>query len=352
MESTDKTITPVEHTFPLVEVSGDSYQMGYQHGKQAGELIRRYLIWIERLTGLPREELCVNAETFLPVIESFSRPYAEEVRGLAHGADISFAEALLCQVRAEASHRIEGACTGFALTGEATADGNPLAGQNNDAAPEYADVIIMLRVSPTDGRPRALMCTFAGQLGYYGMNEFGVVQFANSLYNFEWRPGLPHYPLKRVMLEKRTIGQCLDLLRENTMCSALNMVFCDGQGTIADVEIRPGEIAIFEDDHPDRRIHANHYATDQFASLEDWTLPDSGAREKRLRALVEQSWGSITVETMKEFLADHERDPAGICRHGAAGIYSMCGYIAEPAKGLFHVRRGHGCTGTWHAYEV
>ncbi|MBI2504442.1 MAG: hypothetical protein HYW07_14555 [Candidatus Latescibacteria bacterium] len=62
--------------------------------------------------------------------------------------------------------------------------------------------------------------------------------------------------------------------------------------------------------------------------------------------------GRIDVEVMKEILADHQGDPGGICRHGANGSYSITGYLAEPAEGLFHVRRGHGCTGTWARYEV
>jgi hypothetical protein len=55
---------------------------------------------------------------------------------------------------------------------------------------------------------------------------------------------------------------------------------------------------------------------------------------------------------MKTILADHQGDPAAICRHGADNMISVSGYIAEPDKGLLHVRRGPGCTGTWTAYEV
>ncbi len=67
---------------------------------------------------------------------------------------------------------------------------------------------------------------------------------------------------------------------------------------------------------------------------------------------MQEAWGEITVDTMKAVLADHQGDPAGICRHGEKGMHSVSGYIAEPARGLLHVRRGHGCLGTWQAYEV
>ena len=341
-----------EHVFPLYEVEGTSYEMGYQHGAQADHLVRRYLLWIEKLTGKSRDVLCRNAMAFLPAIEALSPPLVEEIRGLADGADISLEEAVLCQARAEAARVGEGGCTGFALSGSATADGQPLAGQNQDLEPEYADVAMLLRVRPGDGRPRALMFTFAGQLGYSGMNEHGVAHFANALYGFEWRPGLPHYPMKRVMLEKRNVQECIDVLKQHRTCSAHNVVMCDGEGNVADVEIRPEGVAEFEDDSSDWRIHTNHYVTGDFAPYEDNTLADSCDRLDRMRLLIRDHWGDVTADTMKGLLKDHEGDPGGICRHGAVNMHSISGYIAEPAKRVLHVRRGHGCLGTWTAYEV
>ena len=120
------------HTFPLIEVSGNSYEMGYQHGTQATDLIERYLLWIEMLTGKSRDVLCSSAIKFLPFFEKFSLPYVEEIRGLAKGADISFEEAMLCQVRDEGAYTNNDGCTAFALKGSATADSQTLAGQNQD----------------------------------------------------------------------------------------------------------------------------------------------------------------------------------------------------------------------------
>ncbi|HIM55891.1 MAG TPA: hypothetical protein EYM39_04220, partial [Candidatus Latescibacteria bacterium] len=107
--------------FPYIEVSGSSYEMGYQHGAQASSLVRSYLMWIEKMTSRSRDILAANAVAFLPYIEALSPRFVEEVKGLADGADISFEEALLCQCRGEAARASapEG-CTAFALTGEAT----------------------------------------------------------------------------------------------------------------------------------------------------------------------------------------------------------------------------------------
>ncbi len=342
----------VDHEFPVIEVSGDSYQMGYEHGAQASDLIRKYLLWIEHLTGRTRDVLCRNAMALLPSMEALSPPFVDEVRGLAAGADIALEEAVLCQARAEAAEADDSACSAFALTGAATTGGRTLAGQNQDLQPEYADVAILLRVRPTDERPMALMFTFAGQLGYSGMNEHGVAHFANALYAFDWRPGLPHYPLKRVMLEQTNVHDCLALLSRHRTCSAANVVLCDAEGSIADVEVRPEGIARLRDQDADACLHTNHYVTSEFSKHGACGLPDSVPRLSRLRALVQAKWGTITVETLKSMLADHEGDPGGICRHGAEGMHSVSGYIADAAERTLHVRRGHGCLGTWRSYTL
>jgi len=232
----------MKNEFPLVEVSGTAFQMGYQHGKQAGPMIHRYLAWIGKLTGKPAAELEANALRFLPFIEKFSRPYMEEVFGLAEGAGLSMGQAVLCQVRAEASRTWDGGCTAFALTGDATAGGMTLAGQNQDLEREYDDVAIVLKVRPSDGRPRAVMFTFAGQLGYAGMNEHGVSNFVNALYNFRWKPGLSYYPIRRVLLEQSSVADCVRILRANRACSAANLVLADREGSLRMLNAGPKEL--------------------------------------------------------------------------------------------------------------
>lgn len=337
--------------FPVVEAAGSARRMGRAHGEQAAPLVARYLEAIERWCGLDREALGRRARSFLPLLERFSAAYVEEVRGLAEGAGITFEQALVCQVRLEAGRAPEG-CSAFALTGGATPNGRPLAGQNQDLEPEYDAFGIVLRLRPDDGRPRAVCFTFAGQLGYAGMNEHGVANFANALFNHRWRPGLPWYPVRRAFLEQASVAGCLAIARAWRTCSAANIVLCDGAGAIGDVEIRPEEAVEYRGPVADARLHTNHYVADRFRPFEDGTSPDSPGRLDRLTALVREGWGGWDVAGLARLLADHAGDPAGICRHGGGGTHSIAGYIAEPARGLLHVRRGHGCTGTWTAYEV
>ncbi|MCC7361426.1 MAG: hypothetical protein IT317_18210 [Anaerolineales bacterium] len=343
---------PASQAFPLVTVAGDAYAMGVQHGEQAAPLIQRYLLLIERVTQLSRDVLCRNALRFVPLIEALNPAYLQEVRGLAHGAGLSFEEAVLCQARAEAACRNDEGCTAFALAGSATADGRPLVGQNQDLEPEYGDVAIVLHVRPDDGRPRALMFTFAGQLGYMGLNSAGLALFANALYDYTGQLGLPKYPMKRTILEQPDVPTARRLLQQHRLGSANNLVLADRAGRVADIEVRPEGLAEYAGVHADGRLHTNHYVTSEYAPLETNSLPDSCPRLDRMQALIGAQWGRITVEALQAVLADHAGDPGGICRHGAHGFHTVSGYIAEPARGVLHVRRGHGCLGSWTSYAV
>eukprot|EP01052_Picozoa_sp_SAG31_P028693 SAG31_NODE_2791_length_5085_cov_2.671480_6_plen_238_part_00 len=232
---------------------------------------------------------------------------------------------------------------------------------------------IVLHLHPSDGRPRACTFTFAGQLGYMGMNHLGVSHFVNAVPP----PGstamhncivglVNHYPLKRTCFEMKNVWQCIDLLRRTPLVGAANMCFCDGEGNIAGAEILGGSgvgrvVTYSDEERPEsQRLHTNHYVsgrTTQFNVGDPWQ-EDSVARRDRLRALVRKSYGSIDVDTIKGWLADHEDCPAGgaICRHGLRDSHSVCGYIAEPAHdgkpAQLHVRRGYGCTGCWKAYVI
>lgn len=342
---------PADREFPLVEAAGSARDMGRAHGEQARPLVDRYLALVEGLAKLDRDTLGRRARWFAPLIDDFSPAYLEEVRGLAEGAAIPFDHALLCQVRLEAVRLTEG-CSAFALAGPATASGRPLAGQNQDLEPEFAACGIVLRLRPTDGRPRAVLFTFAGQLGYAGMNEHGVANFANSLSGQPWRPGLPFYPLRRAFLEQRSVGGCLEVARRHRTCSAANFVFCDAAGGIADIEIRHDEAAEYRGDRAAVRLHTNHYLVDRFREFETGDCPDSPCRLGRFTALVNEGLGRWDIPGLRGVLADHAGGPAGICRHGAGGTHSIAGYIADPGEGVLHVRRGHGCTGHWTAYPV
>jgi isopenicillin-N N-acyltransferase like protein len=125
-----------------------------------------------------REGLLARAMKFLPSLDAFAPQLVEEVRGIADGAGLSFAEALLVNVRAEVIGltTTDQFCTAFAIDRSGTANRSVLSGQNLDQHPLNRDLMIILHVEP-DAGPAMLMCTFAGLVGYPVSTQWASVFF-------------------------------------------------------------------------------------------------------------------------------------------------------------------------------
>ena len=366
-------------TLPWVTVRGGPYERGLQHGRQCRDLIARYADTLLQTIrqeaawralpidpSLDRDSLLARCLAFLPQYEAFAPHLVEEMRGIADGAKLQFAEVLLVNVRAEvmgirsddvANHSTSAmvalgdGCTAFALGRTATRDGEIVAGQNLDQDPLNADLLIMLRVEPDDA-PAALMCTFAGLVGYPGINEAGIAVFQNALSTSDWRPhGMPHYLLKRVLLEQVTLADCLDVLRQAQLCSSTNYVLADRDEVIA-VETTPTGIATVAAVN-DVVVHANHFADPVLAQNDALLLgmPDSTCRANRLAALIAHSPERPTAATMMEMLADHDGYPVSICRHESR-FASIASLVAEPDHGRLHVAVGNPCQHAAATYKL
>jgi isopenicillin-N N-acyltransferase-like protein len=364
---------------PWVVVCGSPYERGVQHGRECGDLIARYadtLLQTIRQEAawralpssdptLDRESLVARCLAFLPQYEAFAPHLVEEMRGIADGAKLDFADVLLVNVRAEvmgirpdaahgpSSHEagpVDG-CTAFALGRSATADGGIVAGQNLDQDPLNAELLIMLRVEPDDA-PAALMCTFAGLVGYPGINAAGIAVFQNALSTTDWRPqGMPHYLLKRVLLEQGTLAGCLDVLRQVRLCSSTSYVLADRDAVLA-VEATPAGIAIVAA-LDDVVVPANHFA-DPVLAQDDALLPgmpDSACRASRLAALIDRSQVRPVAAAMMQMLADHDGYPASICRHEPS-FATIASLVAEPDHGRLHVAAGNPCQHAAVTYQL
>jgi isopenicillin-N N-acyltransferase-like protein len=209
----------------------------------------------------------------------------------------------------------------------------------------------MLRGEPDDAPP-ALICTFAGLVGYPGINAAGVAVFQNALSTSQWRlRGMPHYLLKRVLLEQVTLAGCIDVLRKARLCSSTNYVLAD-RDTVLAVETTPDGIATVVAEN-DVVVHANHFADPVLAQHDALLpgMPDSACRARRLAALIAQSPERPTAATMMDMLADQGGYPASICRHEPS-FASIASLLAEPDHGRLHVAAGNPCQHAAVTYQL
>lgn len=353
-------------TFPYFEFAGSPHEIGYQHGSQARELVHRHLkMALGKLAaaGVDHAEARRRAELYMPHIERHTPKFARELEGLAEGAGIEVADAYILQLRAELQttnfdaaggdsaaearerEAIANECTTFAISGEVTADGVPIAGQNADLPAPTRELGIVMRVTPDDGRPELLMLTPAGQISYIGINDRGMAVFANFINTAGWRPGFPRYLLSRTILEHDSIATARQRLARIERASSRNVVIMQGDGQAIDLELAVEREGVIE---PDEGVitHANHFVAPEVVDEEQARgdrLANSCTRHERMRELIESKRGAITVEDTMTFFRDRANAPDAICRYEGDGpddYMTFASVIARPSVGELFVAPG------------
>jgi hypothetical protein len=118
---------------------------------------------------------------------------------------------------------------------------------------------------------------------------------------------MPHYPVKRRILESSRLDEVLDIFRNIPLASNKNYVMCDGAGAILDVEATTAGPEILRDEGAGFLAHSNHFVCARYVSQEspDAGLPDSIQRFDRINELIRAELGSVTVDRIKTYLSDH-----------------------------------------------
>lgn len=350
--------------FPLYECRGAARELGRQHGEQARQHIHQHLDFLCRTLDVTTEQIAAHAAAFQPLIERHTPQLLEELAGLAEGAAVTPALALAVNVRAALGLSHDTGCTAFAVAAGASADGVLRIGQNSDTLPAVQPLAYVLRVVPDD-RPSLLMWTFGGMLGYHGLNAHGIAHFANDLGGGPApRFALPHYPLKRLLLECSDLNQAQACFERLPLASSGNYVLCDGSGAVCDVEATPEGFEVLTDDGDGIIVHANHFVGSRHASAANHALSaaDSFPRQARMQTLLDACRGRISRADLEAALRDRAGAPAAICRSAApsarpgddwrsAGV-TVASLIAEPRSGELHIAAGNGQDTLFHTYKL
>ncbi|MBM3737933.1 MAG: hypothetical protein FJW39_19295 [Acidobacteria bacterium] len=339
--------------YPLFTAAGSHRELGRQHGEQARDHIARHLDVMCSGMRITRAALGRKAARFTPLFEQHCPHLLDEIRGLANGARVSVEEAMACSIRGELGHVKDEGCTAYAIGRGRTEAGQVLAGQNSDMDGNVPPMAYVLRLKPA-GKPEILMWTFGGMIGYHGMNSEGVAHFANALGGGPaGRFAMPHYPVKRMILEGRTVANAVDLLRRVPLASNGNYVMCDGTGAILDVEATTAGPEIIGDNGAGFLAHTNHFVCSRYARPDNHakSWKDSFPRMERMAGLIESRGNAVKLEDIKDFLRDHRGEPTAICRHNGESR-TVASLIAEPARRRLHVAAGWPCKSEYVVYSM
>jgi isopenicillin-N N-acyltransferase like protein len=320
---------------PLVTVSGTPEERGAQYGEAARERIDRGIAhYSEQLakSKLARADIEALVESFLPRIDAFDADYVPEMRGIARGANRPLADIVLLNARTEIlklgpkAAKAKGlaveddpdGCTGVVVMPESSADGHLLHAQNWDWKVECAETAVVLKISRTDG-PDILTFTEAGQLARSGMNAAGIAITANYLEcERDYREiGVPLALIRRKVLQQSMLPLALRAAYCTPKSASNNIIISHAGGIAINFECAPDETFQV---HAERGliVHANHWISPvALGKLRDTgieTTPDSLYRDIRVRQLLAENAGRLTLDHVKQALFDDYASPWSVCR--------------------------------------
>jgi isopenicillin-N N-acyltransferase-like protein len=355
--------------FPFVRSEGAPRDVGRNHGRTFGDRVLGsigvYRGKFDRM-GLEWPRVLRLAERSGALLRSFDPALAEELDGIAEGAEVDPREILVINIRTGLTRMVEVAaaedheCTTTAVLGSVTADGHTLMGQNWDQSGvcQPNTVVIEQHIA---GQPALLFVTEAGILFRHGMNDAGVGCVGNALRTDRETSadqGMPAPVARRRALRETNLAAARHALVETPRSHSANHMLADAGGAAVDLESVPGHAY---EVHPDDGIlvHSNHFLSpDAQGALDDRgrrTHPDTLYRDCRVRDALSARRGSIGVEDIKSALRDHHGYPLSVCRHPRPDAeeigYTLVSSVIDLTERRMWTAPGPACVGTYTEYR-
>lgn len=223
--------------YAVLHVAGSPYEIGFQHGRllrKRVEAVVRYLLDVKandmtiKLAGVP----VVGPQAVIGLIQATQQEfipawYDEELRGLADGSGVSLADIRTCNFIPELFH-----CSGFALSGAATGNGQTYHGRVLDYGCDWRlqehPVIV---VAKPEGRIPFVNITYAGFIGCVtGINaeRISIGEMGGGGLG-KWQ-GVPMAILMREALHRAgTLADAVAVFRDSPRTCEYFYVIADGK---------------------------------------------------------------------------------------------------------------------------
>jgi hypothetical protein len=267
-----------------INLAGDPYAMGQQHGQQVRDLRGELLSVIDRrLVTLARcnTDLSPYISELSGVWEEYAQGTLYMLRGIANELGLDWDSFFRYTIASYLEDRANGGsdqqgCTTWAAGPPIINVDTSILVKNRDYRQDHQDLQCVAYAKPTHGHYYAYV-TSAGSPGVFssGMNESGLAVIDTHVHSLDLGPGLARYSLMMDILEKYdNVSSALDYLQS---------VPHTGNGTLIILD-KSGDMAVFEIAHKTQAIIRPEsgfvVSTNHFNSLslrhrwEDRSLPE------------------------------------------------------------------------------
>ena len=351
---------------PVISITGNPFELGYQHGNQAKEAIREnilfYLDLWKYFGNVGCNQVLRDAQMFIPYIETFDPELLEELRGIAEGSKIQFEEIIALNCRWEMTYAYmshaqtyQDGCTAYALTPQSTKNQHTFIGQNWDYKPKSLCIILKIH---QNCKPDIIAHTEAGIIGQKGFNSKGIGVCINYIRCDKdvFHAGLPVWIKVRGILNSVNFPDCLKILSNFGGPNSVNLIVANRDGEAIDVESTPDDTFFL---YPQHGIltHTNHFLSSGIGARDTGKtlLPDTVIRNHRAFQLLKDKRENLQDDAIKDVLKDHFGHPNSICRHRDDRVHpneqweTLTSIIIDLTKGKMLYTNGPPCS---NPYEI
>ncbi|MEV7414911.1 C45 family peptidase [Streptomyces sp. NPDC089919] len=346
----------------FIDAAGSPYELGLAHGRALAGPLRAFLddglARLNHLTAAPftLAGLTPRITAYRAAVTAALPALAEEVAGLAAGAGISEGEAWLLQLRREIMgySRIPtaGDCTTYARTGT----GAPVLAQTVDLNGDLDQHISVLRLAPAGAPRRTLVLSFAGLLGYLGVNSDGLAVGLNLVLGGEWRPGVPPYLAIRHLLDTAgSVTEALDVLAGLPLASSRSLMLCDARRAVY-VELLGDEMRVTEaapQAGVRTAVHTNHFLHPDLTARDELNVFARNSSRRRLAAAAEGLAALPADAAPGDHFALLSRPPICVPDRGdIRAERTVAAAVLHPAAGTLHLRPGDPSRSATRAFTL
>jgi isopenicillin-N N-acyltransferase like protein len=305
----------------LVECRGDGRERGRAHGSMARQQVRAAIKrWgdqvsqSQRLDSLAYADRLLAGTAFVPTIAEWAPDLADEVRGIAEGADVDERLVLAYNLMDEqwwfdlGRDLTPGACSVLVVNPPVgKADGCRILAQNMDL-PAYMDGSqIVLHIVPRSG-VESLVLSAAGLIGLTGVNLAGVAVCVNTLLMLKHSAhGLPVAFVLRQALTYSSLAEATGFIERVPHASGQQYAVASSGDSVS-LEASGVGVTHYRSPGGDSWAHTNHplASTDADSAAQKTTTVRSriSASVARLRFLDAASRRSPVPVEVKSLLAD------------------------------------------------
>jgi predicted choloylglycine hydrolase len=319
-----------EKSFPIIEVEGSYYDIGYAVGLMSKNELMSMLEmrkdWFEELkTKAGEGDGSLYQQLYDQAFRHYPQ-YIEELQGIAKGAGVDFREIFILNIKAELGvenspeKEEDPGCSTIYFNG---VDGKFLL-HNEDGHRAFTSAMFIVKATPPSGVSFVAL-TYAGIMvgNGPGFNDRGIIQTTNYIAGMSWQIGIPRYFVNRAVLEAKTLDEAIGIAGQENRAFAYHHNLGDFHtDMLMSVEVTPKRMSQLVPE--DNYYHTNHLIHETFVDFqqdEEYVQSSSMSRFEVLDIKTHSIQdNSATFKDVFQFLASHDNEPFSTCRHPKGDI--------------------------------